>query len=614
MNKLDTLGRLLTMGLCCAALTACAATPMTYYVDSAAGRDDASGTSMESGKNGPFKTLAKVSKLKLAPGDQVLLKCGQTFEGPLRIKVSDVGNEGSLKLGAYGSNCATPASYPIITGAKSLPIGTRLPSGLTQWNVNTPISHLLVNGKVVPAARYPARGYQVWGKKGDEADGAAALRTLVPPDKDLSGARAWVRTQDWYLEERRITGKGNALALDKKFEYPIRKGVGIYLTGKPWMIGNEVSWAYDEDTRKLTARLPDQVHDVSIVAEEGLVEIEGRGDVSISRWHLVDAGGNAVYIHLDQAFAQIKDSVIERAGRNGVHIAGAMHAVVDNNVITDVGVDGILFTEGRRVFARGNVVRRAGLWGHPKSALAAINAHRTAKADIENNLIDGAAYVGIRFSGDARINRNIVLQSCQVLSDCGAIYTWRRDVNHVEPTCDVAHNTVIGVNGDTSVRYSEVDFFTGIYLDDFTRDVNVVDNVVVDSAQGIFVHNALHNKVIGNKVIGTRNETWQILVGIDKQRFPASERLDNDIRDNELIPRLPAYKLQSDISPQTPQRIGLLDAGSRKIAIGWANWNSVDWAKISPGCSPMGSFRARLPSETDEQPTAIVLDCIAYKP
>jgi len=47
----------------------------TYYVS--AGGNDATNNGTSSSK--PFKTLTKISTLALGPGDQVLLKCGDTF-------------------------------------------------------------------------------------------------------------------------------------------------------------------------------------------------------------------------------------------------------------------------------------------------------------------------------------------------------------------------------------------------------------------------------------------------------------------------------------------------------------------------------------------------------
>jgi len=470
---------------------------------------------------------------------------------------------------------------------------------------------MVVDGKLIPVARYPARGYQIWAAEGDQPDGAAALRSWLP-GKDIGGARVWVRTQDWLLEERKVSGRNGGAKLSDKFEYPIRKGVGIYLTGKPWMIGDGQGWAHDEDNQRLTARLPAGVRNVAVAPDEPLVEITGDSGISISQLHLSDAGGTALRIHAN-AFVQVKDMLIERSGRNGMHISASTYAVVENNNVTDAGNDGIYFTEVRRAFVRGNTLRRIGMWGPPKSALAAINAHRTDRVVIENNLVDGAAYIGIRFSGDAEVRRNIVLKACQTLSDCGAIYTWRRAVDYVPPASEISHNTVIGVNGDTSVRYSMVDFFSGIYLDDFTRDVAVIDNMVVDAAQGIYVHNAVRNKVIGNRVIGTRNEQWQILLGIDPPRFPASEKLTNEVRDNELIPSFPSYKVPTDLSPQSG-RVGLVDAGARKIALGWVNWRTVDWGKIAPGCSPSNGSGSRQTGDIASQPTAVMLDCLTSKP
>jgi hypothetical protein len=123
----------------------------------------------------------------------------------------------------------------------------------------------------------------------------------------------------------------------------------------------------------------------------------------------------------------------------------------------------------------------------------------------------------------------------------------------------------------------------------------------------------VRNKVIGNRVIGTRNQQWQILLGIDAPRFPASEKLTNEVRDNELIPNFPSYKLPTDLSP-LGTRVGLVDAGARKIALGWVNWRTVDWGKLAPGCIPSNGSSSRQAGDVANQPTAVLLDCFVNKP
>jgi hypothetical protein len=69
----------------------------TYYVDSATGRDGRSGTSAEKA----WQSLKKANKAKLKPGDSILLKCGSTFSGGLKITEHGTEDE-PITIGSYG--------------------------------------------------------------------------------------------------------------------------------------------------------------------------------------------------------------------------------------------------------------------------------------------------------------------------------------------------------------------------------------------------------------------------------------------------------------------------------------------------------------------------------
>ncbi|MDO7883440.1 right-handed parallel beta-helix repeat-containing protein [Antiquaquibacter soli] len=89
-----------------------AAVPTTYYVDAVAGDNNAAGTTTSSA----WKTLAKVNATTFQPGDSILFKSGQTWNGQLHPLGS--GTSGSpITISSYGTG-----SKPLINGA-SLPSG-----------------------------------------------------------------------------------------------------------------------------------------------------------------------------------------------------------------------------------------------------------------------------------------------------------------------------------------------------------------------------------------------------------------------------------------------------------------------------------------------------------
>lgn len=70
----------------------------TYYVSSSKGDDSNDGTS----ESKPFKTLEKINKLTLKPGDQVLLEKGSVFNDQyLHLKGSGSA-EAPIKVSTYG--------------------------------------------------------------------------------------------------------------------------------------------------------------------------------------------------------------------------------------------------------------------------------------------------------------------------------------------------------------------------------------------------------------------------------------------------------------------------------------------------------------------------------
>lgn len=79
---------------------------MRYYIDGEKGCDQWDGTSVDTA----WKTLDRVNEVFLKPGDEVLLHCGQHFEGTLMPK-GDGREDAKIRIGAYGEG-----SMPEIDG------------------------------------------------------------------------------------------------------------------------------------------------------------------------------------------------------------------------------------------------------------------------------------------------------------------------------------------------------------------------------------------------------------------------------------------------------------------------------------------------------------------
>jgi parallel beta-helix repeat protein len=441
---------------------------------------------------GACMAAADLQRLALVGGDRVLLACGERF-APLRLRTQGAG---VVRI-APAAVCAA-GQRPVFDGRRALGAAGG-PAPRQTFGVTEPVVQVFADDLPLPRARFPATGYLVYGPQTQPSDVAVPAEPRLD-GLALAGATLHARTQEWNLETRQIGADGRQL--DAPLRYPLRAKAGLFLTGKAWMLGTAPGWAHDLAAQQLTVQGA-AGRTMSASLDEPLLQARGSAGVVVQGIDLVGAGGNALDLKSDGT-VQVRDVVVTLAGGHGVAIAGARLAVVERVTVDRTGGDGVFFAEVARAEVRDSVVTDASLLHGAGPALAAINAHRTDAALIENNRIDRAGYIGIRVSGDAVVQGNRVADSCLSLSDCAAIYTWRRGRDDRRAPVRIVGNLVVGVSGDTMVKFSVNDYFAGIYLDEWTRRTEVRGNVVIDAGQGIYLHNSFDNVVADNLVLAPR--------------------------------------------------------------------------------------------------------------
>ena len=83
---------------------------IVYYVDSSSGEDTNSGLSVDSA----FQSLKRVSDIDFSAGDTILLRCGKTFKGQLKINGHGTSTQ-PICVGSYGDG-----ALPKIVGTELL--------------------------------------------------------------------------------------------------------------------------------------------------------------------------------------------------------------------------------------------------------------------------------------------------------------------------------------------------------------------------------------------------------------------------------------------------------------------------------------------------------------
>lgn len=442
---------------------------------------------------------ADLERIVLVDGDQVLLDCGARY-APLQLRTR---GGGTVRI-APAAPCAA-GQRPVFDGRR--PVGAAQAvagtlagqAGRRGFVQQQPVVQVFAGDQPVPRARHPASGYLIFGPQ------TMASATALPADARLdpamlAGATLLARTQEWLLETRQVGADGRQL--DQPLRYPLRTKAGVFFTGKAWMLGAGPGWAHDRPAQVLTVQGTGS-QELSVALDEPLLQVHGSAGVVVQGVDFFGAGGNAVDVKSDRTVV-LRDLAITLSGGNAVAVAGARLAQVEQLRIDRSGADGVFFAEVARAEVRDSNVQGAGLLHGASPALAAINAHRTDASVVERNRVARSGYIGIRVGGDALVQGNRVADSCISLSDCAAIYTWRRGRDDRRAPVRILGNLVLGAAGDTSVKFGVNDYFSGIYLDEWTRRTEVRGNLLVDVAQGIYLHNAFDNVVAGNVVLGAR--------------------------------------------------------------------------------------------------------------
>ena len=506
-------------------LFAAPALAIDYHVSPANGDDRYDGLAQAPAgeSRGPFASLRRLEKLRLQHGDRVLLHCGERHTGPVRLTLDDRSG-GELLIGSYGD--CQPGREPVLDPRQPLPAPNR--DGLLELALPTPVVQVFANDEPLTVGRFPAEGPLLVPVNTDASDKRRLPTLAALAGKPLAGARLLARTEEWYIEERAVLSDDGVL--DKPLEYALRPRTGLVLTGKRWMLKGGRGWVWDASSQQLTVQTAPGARLSAVTGSPLLAVVGGRGSLTVRGLAFDAAGGDAINVRLD-GVVTIEDVTIRRAYGNGIAVAGARQALVQRNRIEDVAQDAVFFAEVRRAEVRGNTVTGAGMYvsGGPRPVLAAINAHRTDASVIEDNQVDRSAYHGIRIAAAAQVLNNKVLHSCLRLSDCAAIYTWRRNVDDRRPPSEISGNVIMGVAGDTSVKLGVNDYFVGIYLDEFSNDVRVERNVIVDANQGIYLHNAYGNTVVGNTV-AVRGKPK--IDAVDAKQLGAMAERSNGWRDN----------------------------------------------------------------------------------
>lgn len=485
-----------------------------WFMDASRGDDFGTGS-----KQQPWKTFGKLKRAGLASGDVVRLKCGSVWRESVSFDARAL--PAGVTIAAQEGCDADKA--PSIRGSDLVdatwqPDGSQLGAFVTDRF--GAVKGLAYKGQRMIAARLPNYGGP--GKEFALAEGRNDRRSFrlrdaerrAIGDRDLVGATVYVRVVAWQVEKaevRSYDAVSGTVTLDKDLNFPIKNGAGYILEGKRWMLDSPGEWWHDNQAKRLYLAPPGgqrpQPGDVEATVRDHALWVGGGVSklkvVGIDLRQTVMAALD-VQDASDVAFDGL--SIVD-PGEFGLIVSRSARVAFRGGRIVGSGRNAILTRDAPEGVISGNLILDHGLLGRADGSAAAIVV-KGARTVVSGNVVRRSANPGIHFTNleGTQVRNNIVVQPCLRMSDCGGIQTWtghspelatrRRMVRSV-----VKDNVVLG--GPSSLEGASGggrNQSVGIYLDEMTGGVQVQGNVIAGTENGIYLHNAQFNDIVGNTV------------------------------------------------------------------------------------------------------------------
>lgn len=549
-----------------AATAPTANTTRSFHIDSRLGNDSLDGRLAQADGNGqgPWRSLARLLRSGLGPGDEVILACGSQWRETLQLPADGTASRPITVRAAAG--CAT-GTQPTIDGSITINPGAWQVHSGAIWATRIAEPVLALHGGTgsLHIAHHPNRGHDPAQPASPYAvlpadsptltvDGRNASIVLqlgsdlrLPPGTRLQdGARVRLRTNSWWMDESAVADHaGGTVRLATATRYPVRAGWGYYFYGQAWMLDSPGEWHHDPSSGRLLAWLPGPAAPTAAVHATVLptgVALRGRRFVTVDGL-TVRRVGTGVLADLSNGIV-LRNLRVEDTAGVGVDASASEGLTVEASTLQGTGRDAIQGNTHlqraahgmtvRDTLIRDSAVRMEGEVADtlPITAYAAIGAGD--RAQVSNNVLVNVGYIGIRVGSDSNVSGNFVQGSCSQFDDCAGIYTWAsRDTIIRDNVVVRSRGTTVGK--PTGERASAAQ---GIYLDESARRVLVERNTVIDADHGIQLHVSQDSTLRGNLLYGNRvSQIW--LQETRNRDRPGGDLFGIVVEDNELAPVLP---------------------------------------------------------------------------
>jgi uncharacterized repeat protein (TIGR01451 family) len=539
----------------------------TYYVSSSGGSDDNDGLS----DLAPFETIARVNTLDLEPGDRVLFKCGDTWQAEQLVIAASGTESDPILFGSYPQGCADKpilsGSLPI-TGW-TVHAGDVYRAALSTDEFPAGINQLFRGGQRLTLGRWPNLDVGNGGYSFVDSHTSGSNQIVdheLPSGVNWAGAIIHLKNIRWSMIDRQVTGSsGSTLTLNEGFSCLISswttcEGWGYFINNHLSTLDQDGEWYYDASTNQVylfSASGPPSDIGGSIILDTASNTRHGGVILGLRATYVVVENleiknwfnhGFSTLSSMREAYAYhhitLRDNVIKNVDAVGVHLRtsiwatssgrdgerGGHHMTFAHNVIDGANHFGVTGYFAESTFEDNEIKNIALIKNLNKSALGCgitrgectengdgfrITVHYVQDSGHSNTLrynrFEKIGYNGIDVFGPHNtIANNFITQACYSKADCGGVRTFGRDNLSATFVHDVSivDNIIVDIPGNVDgCHASRPAFGIGLYIDHYSRDVEVRGNTVISTTiTGILYQNStgqIHDNTVYNAASGT---------------------------------------------------------------------------------------------------------------
>ncbi len=480
-------------------LVSVVASATDYYVSSS-GNDSANGLSSST----PWQTISKVNSAfsGFNPGDRILFKRGDVFNGTLRISRS--GSSGSpITISAYGTG-----SNPVISGFVTISGWNNYGGGIYSKTITCESSPNIVsvNNVNTPLGRWPNTGFLYIDS---HVSTTSITDSELPSSPDWTGAEVVIRKVPFVYDRNIITDhSGTTLSYKTGSDYTPRDGYGYFIQNDLETLDKTGEWYYNGSTFYMYFGTADpNNYTVKVSTTDQLAYLIGVNYITFD--NISFEGGNSYALQINNSdYITVQNCNINFTGNTAVFgpwNGTSPYCKIINNTISNSNNHAIeLHGDHTYASVTNNTILNTGILigmgGNSDGGYMAMDINGENSL-IQYNSIENTGYVGIKFDGNNTVVSNNFLNRFNIVkNDGGGIYTYA-GTGTPNTGQKVTGNIILYGIGLGDGLPDKALHGIGIYMDDQVEAVSVTNNTVAHcNSTGIYLHNA-HEITVNNNTL-----------------------------------------------------------------------------------------------------------------